>query len=89
MTWYEFLLFVHLACAIIWIGGAFLFQMYGTIEVRSGDPAVVARFAGNAGRIGERLFTPMSLLVVPAGIGLMIDGDWPWDSGQAHGRATS
>jgi uncharacterized membrane protein len=79
VTWYEFLLFVHLAGAIIWVGGAFLFQVYGMIEVRSGDPAVVARFAGNAGRIGERLFTPVSLLVVLAGIGLMIDGDWPWD----------
>ncbi len=78
MTWYEFLLFVHISGAIIWIGGAFLFQVYGMIELRSGDAAAIARFAGNAGRIGERLFTPTSLVVVLAGIGLMIDGDWPW-----------
>lgn len=78
MTWYEFLLFVHVAGAIIWVGGAFLFQVYGMIELRSGDTAAIARFAGNAGRVGERLFTPTSLIVVLAGIGLMIDGDWPW-----------
>ena len=78
MTWYEFLLFVHIAGAIVWIGGAFLFQVYGMVELRSGDTAAIARFAGNAGRIGERLFTPTSLVVVLAGIGLMIDGDWPW-----------
>ena len=78
MTWYEFLLFVHVSCAIVWIGGAFLFQVYGMVELRSGDTAAIARFAGNAGRIGERLFVPASLLVVLAGIGLMIDGDWPW-----------
>lgn len=78
MTWYEFLLFVHIAGAIIWIGGAFLFQVYGMVELRTGDPSVIARFAGNAGLIGERLFTPTSLIVVLAGIGLMIDGEWDW-----------
>lgn len=78
MTWYEFLLFVHLACAIVWIGGSFLFQVYGMVERRTGDAAAIARFAGNAGMIGERLFTPASLIVVLAGILLMIDGDWPW-----------
>ncbi len=78
MSWYEFLLFVHVACAIIWIGGGFLFQVYGMVELRSGDTAAIARFAGNAGRIGERLFIPASLLVVLAGIGLMIEGSWSW-----------
>ena len=78
MTWYEFLLFVHVACAVIWIGGGFLLQVYGLIELRSGDTASLARFAGNAGRIGERLFIPAALLVVLAGIGLMIEGSWSW-----------
>jgi uncharacterized membrane protein len=78
VTWYEFLLFVHVCGAIIWIGGAFVFQVYGMVELRSRDAAVIARFAGNAGRIGERLFVPTSLIVVLAGIGLMIDGNWPW-----------
>ena len=78
VTWYEFLLFVHVAFAIIWIGGGFLFQVYGLVELRSGDTAAIARFAGNAGRIGERLFTPASLLVVLAGVGLMIEGSWSW-----------
>jgi uncharacterized membrane protein len=78
VTWYEFLLFVHVAGAIIWIGGAFVFQVSGLIELRSGDSAAIARFAGNAGRIGERLFVPTSLVVVLAGVGLMIEGSWPW-----------
>jgi uncharacterized membrane protein len=78
MTWYELLLFVHIAGAIIWIGGGFLFQVYGLLELRTGDARVIARFAGNAGLIGERLFTPTALVVVLAGVGLMIDGSWPW-----------
>lgn len=78
MSWYGFLLFVHVAGAIIWIGGAFLFQVYGMVELGSGDTAAIARFAGNAGNIGTKLFTPTSLIVVLAGIGLMIEGDWDW-----------
>jgi uncharacterized membrane protein len=78
VSWYEFLLFVHIACAVIWIGGGFVFQVYGMVELASGDRAAIARFAGNVGRIGERLFAPAALIVVLAGIGLMIDGDWPW-----------
>ena len=78
MTRYELLLFVHICGAIVWLGGAFLFQVYGMIELRTGDTAAIARFAGNAGKIGERLFTPTSLVVVLAGVGLMMDGDWPW-----------
>ena len=78
MTWYELFLFVHVTGAIIWIGGAFIFQIYGMVEVASGDRAAIARFAGNVAHIGERVFIPTSLIVVLAGISLMINGDWPW-----------
>ena len=77
MTWYEFLLFVHICGAIIWIGGAFVFQVFGMVELRSRDTAAIARFAVNAGRIGERLFTPTSLVVVLAGIWLVQGGRLP------------
>ncbi len=79
MSWYEFLLFVHIAAAMIWLGGAFTFQMYGAVVRRGGDPAELARFAGRAGVLGERMFVPASLVVVLAGVGLIIDGNWDWD----------
>ncbi|HEY7794579.1 MAG TPA: DUF2269 family protein [Gaiellaceae bacterium] len=78
MSWYEFLLFVHIACAVIWLGGSFTFQVYGTVVRRGGDPEEMGRFAGRAGVIGERLFTPAALIVVLAGVGLMIEGSWDW-----------
>lgn len=78
MTWYEFLLFVHIAAAMIWLGGAFTFQMYGWVVRRGGDPEEIARFAGRAGMLGERMFVPASLVVVITGILLMIDGSWDW-----------
>ena len=38
MTWYELMLFVHITAAVIWLGGAFTFQMYGAVVRRGGDP---------------------------------------------------
>jgi uncharacterized membrane protein len=78
VTWYEFLLFVHITAAVIWLGGAFTFQVYGLAVRRGGDPEEMARFAGRAGFLGERMFVPASLVVILAGIGLMIDGNWDW-----------
>ena len=78
MTWYEFLLFVHITAAVVWLGGAFTFQMYGFVVRRGGDPEEMARFAGRAGSLAERMFVPASLVVILAGIGLMIEGNWDW-----------
>jgi uncharacterized membrane protein len=78
VTWYEFLLFVHITAAVIWLGGAFTFQMYGFVVRRGGDPEEMARFAGRAGSLAERMFVPASLVVILAGIGLMIEGNWDW-----------
>ena len=78
MTWYEFLLFVHVTAAVIWLGGGFTFQMYGAVVRRGGDADELARFAGRAGVLGERMFVPASLVVVLAGVGLMFEGNWDW-----------
>jgi uncharacterized membrane protein len=78
VTWYEFLLFVHVACAAIWIGGGFIFQIYGMVVERGGDVREMAQFAGRAGALGERVFAPAAMVVVLAGIGLMIEGNWDW-----------
>jgi uncharacterized membrane protein len=78
VSWYEFLLFVHVACAAVWIGGAFIFQIYGMVVERGGDAAEMAQFAGRAGHLGERVFVPASMIVLLAGIGMMIDGNWSW-----------
>jgi uncharacterized membrane protein len=78
MSWYEFLLFVHIACAALWLGGALFLQIYAAAVRRSGDAQEMAQFAGRAGRLGERVFIPASLLVILAGVGLMIEGSWDW-----------
>jgi len=78
MSWYEFLLFAHITAAVVWLGGSFAFQMYGWVVRRGGDPEEMARFAGRAGSLSERMFVPASLLVILAGVGLMLEGNWDW-----------
>jgi uncharacterized membrane protein len=78
MTWYELLLFVHIAGAVVWLGGAFFVQLYAIAVQRGGDPGEMATFAGRVGTLSQRVFIPASLVVVLAGIGLMIDGNWDW-----------
>ena len=78
MTWYEFLLFVHIVGAVVWLGGAFMVQMYAISVTRGGDPVEMGRFAGRAGFLSERVFIPASLVVILAGVGLMIEGSWDW-----------
>lgn len=78
MTWYELLLFVHITAAVIWLGGALVLQTYAAVVRRGGDPEELARFVGRAGALAERMFVPSSLIVILAGIGLMLDGDWDW-----------
>jgi uncharacterized membrane protein len=79
VTWYELLLFVHLSAAVIWLGGGFMFQVYGAVVRRGGDKAELAQFAGRAGVLGERMFVPASLIVVLTGVGLMLEGNWEWE----------
>ncbi len=78
MSWYEFLLFVHVSAAAVWLGGGFIFQAYAVAVRNGGDPREMATFAGRASRTGEKVFVPASLLVLLAGIGLMIEGSWEW-----------
>jgi hypothetical protein len=78
VSWYEFLLFVHISAAAVWLGGAFIFQVYGMAVRSGGDAREIGMFAGRAGRLGEKVFVPASLLVLLAGVGLMIEGSWDW-----------
>lgn len=38
MTLYEFLLFVHIASAVIWVGGASMIQFLSAPVLASGNP---------------------------------------------------
>jgi uncharacterized membrane protein len=83
MSLYELLLFVHIAAAAIWVGGAAMIQFFGVVVLASGDPNRLARFAGDVERVSQRALIAASLGAVLTGFGLvwesefwMIGDDW-------------
>jgi uncharacterized membrane protein len=76
MTWFQFLLFVHVAMAVIWAGGALMLQFLGLRVLGSGDPQRLATFGRDVAWIGTRVFVPASLLALLTGILLVVDSDF-------------
>jgi uncharacterized membrane protein len=79
MTWYEFLLWVHISASVIWVGAGFLLVVLAMRADRTDDEAQIARILNDNAWLATRLFIPASLTVVAAGVLLTIDGPWEWD----------
>jgi uncharacterized membrane protein len=80
VTWYEFLLFVHIAMAVIWIGGATIIQFFALRMIKATDPMRMAEFGRDVEWISTRTFIPASLLAFVSGVLLVIDSDF-WGFG--------
>lgn len=80
MTWYEFLLFAHIATAVIWVGGGAMMQFFGLRAIASPDPMRLVQLGQDIEWIGTRVLVPSSLLAVVSGILLVIDSDF-WGFG--------
>ena len=73
MTTYEVLKYLHIACAVLWLGGAAAIVVLGTRLIRVGTAAEVASVVRQVEWFGTRYFTPLSLLVLLFGIGMVTD----------------
>jgi uncharacterized membrane protein len=80
MTWYEFLLFFHIAMAVIWVGGGAMIQFFALRVMKATDPMRMAEFGQDIEWISTRVFIPASLLAVVSGVWLVIDSDF-WSFG--------
>lgn len=76
---YQVVVFVHVLCAIIWVGGAFYSQLLAARAQRSPDPDDLPRIGRHLGVLGSRVFMPASLLLFIAGVVLVIQA---WSFGQ-------
>jgi uncharacterized membrane protein len=75
MSWYEFLLFVHIALAAIWVGGGAMLQFVALRAMRATDPRRLVEFGGDVEWIGSRVLTPTAALAVVSGVLLVLDSD--------------
>jgi uncharacterized membrane protein len=75
MTLYEFLLFIHVAATVVWVGAGLLSLVLAIGYDRDGDEPAIRRFLADQDRLATRLFIPASLTVVIFGIALVIESD--------------
>jgi uncharacterized membrane protein len=76
MSYYEVLLFLHIAAAVVWLGSGFFLQMLVFRAGKTGDGGLMQGVASNSGWMAQRIFIPASLAVLVLGILLTIEGPW-------------
>jgi uncharacterized membrane protein len=79
MSTYSALLFVHIVCAVIWVGGAFALQVLAFLVSRTGDRVELARLLHYFERIGSRVFVPVATLLLVAGAAMTLQA---WSFGK-------
>jgi len=73
---YDLLVFLHVTCAIIWLGAGLLMALFEVRAERSGDPMAMARIGADNEWLAPRLFIPSALLTLIFGLLLVADGPW-------------
>ena len=78
---YEWLMFVHVLAAMVWLGGLVALLAFGRRTLSEADPGAVARFVGSLRVVGPAFLAPAAGLVLALGIWMVLDSD-AWDFGQ-------
>jgi uncharacterized membrane protein len=79
VSYYEVLLFLHVAAAAIWLGAAALFFVLFQRSKMAQDFVLAERLGAHTEWLAKRLFIPASLAVLILGILLTIEGPWSFD----------
>jgi uncharacterized membrane protein len=80
-TPYDWLLFLHVLAAMIWVGGGVVLAVIAAGVLRDPDPGAIARFTRSLRLVGPLTLAPATVAVLGLGIGLVVDSD-AWDFGQ-------
>lgn len=79
MTRYDLFLFLHIMCAVLWIGSGTLLLILGVMTERAADDEGFAKLFGWTSALGNRLFVPASVGVLVLGFALVGEGPWSLD----------
>jgi uncharacterized membrane protein len=78
---YDWLLFLHILAAMVWVGGLVALGVLATQVLRSGKRDDVVGFVSSLRVIGPLTLAPASIAVLGFGIWMVIDNEG-WDFGQ-------
>jgi uncharacterized membrane protein len=78
---YDWLLFLHIFGAMVWVGGGVLLGAMVTRVLRRGEAGAVADFITNLRVIGPLVLAPATVAVVGFGVWLVLDSS-AWGFGQ-------
>ena len=78
-TLYNVLKYIHILCAVTWVGGAVFAQLLAIRAEHSSDPEEMVRTSRSIEFIAMRLFLPASIVLFIAGVWMVIDGPWEFD----------
>jgi uncharacterized membrane protein len=68
---YELLLTIHVLGAVIWVGGGTAMHILARRVLKRGDNEEIYKFSEEINKIGLRLYAPVSLILLIAGIFLV------------------
>ena len=68
MDWYTIVKFLHVASAVIWIGGAFIMEMLGACAERSKSDTELVAVVLQVAWAGERIYVPASIATLIFGV---------------------
>jgi uncharacterized membrane protein len=78
---YDWLVFVHVLAAMLWVGGITVLGAFAVRVLREREAESVGRFLGSLRRIGPLVLAPAPVLLVAFGIWAVAESD-AWDFGQ-------
>ena len=81
-TLYDWLLFLHILAATVWLGGLLIINLQATLVLRDRDPDLVRRFTRSLRIVGPIALGPSMLAVLGFGIWMVLHSA-AWDFGQA------
>jgi uncharacterized membrane protein len=74
MDWYSIVKFLHVAFAVVWVGGGFTIMLLAVRADRAGNVGDMLQTMRATGELGNRLFMPASMLTLLSGLTLC----WFW-----------
>lgn len=80
MDIYLLLKLVHVALAVLWVGGASVMTILVVVLLARGDDEATMAGVSHVGLLGNRVFAPTGLVTIVTGLALGWLGGWFWQA---------